>query len=150
MKIAKVTGVTTGYKVGNLKKEIAELEEKVKTSKDKYGNLSEEMIAVSCKVCLIWSYNNTIYQFNVKDSFVLDPETAQHVLSIELDIPIEIIALRSSIPLDIVECDTPGVVISTCAVDVKQDGSLFKATLRCSETTKRIRALVCFIHFVTC
>lgn len=51
MNISKIAGVNTAYKISAMKKDIQELEEKVSVAKEKYANLSEEMIAVSCQVC---------------------------------------------------------------------------------------------------
>jgi len=130
VKPVKVVGLKLEEKIAQLKKEITTLEIQNAEARARYSNLTEEMIAVSCK-------------YNIKTSFTLIPEIASYRLSFELDCPIDIIACRSDVQLELMDIETQGFVLSNIPCDPKSDGSHFKAAFRCSENSKKLDILVC-------
>lgn len=129
-KPVKVVGLKLDEKIAQLKKDIATLEIQNADAKTRYSNLTEEMVAVSCK-------------YNVKTSFTLLPENACYRLSFELDCHIDMIACRSNVTLELMDVETQGFVLSTVPNDPKVDGSFFKAAFRCAENSKKLDVLVC-------
>lgn len=48
-----VIGVSSEHRIRDLRKEIASIEEKVAIAREKYLKLSEAIVPVQCKVCII-------------------------------------------------------------------------------------------------
>lgn len=59
----------------------------------------------------------------------------------ELDIPIEKVALHSNVPLDIIESDNSRAIISYSPVD-PENGTYLMAIYRCIEVTNRLEMTI--------
>jgi Bardet-Biedl syndrome 7 protein len=132
----KVIGISNEHRITGIRKEIETLEEKVLLTKAKYSKVSEDMFAVYAK-------------YAVQQKLVLDSENAYYRLSVETDINIETVGVQSDVAIDLVDAETPSVIISNNKIDGSggQVGTLsasskFLATFRCTELTKRLEILI--------
>eukprot|EP01038_Epipyxis_sp_PR26KG_P007245 gene7245-9877_t len=82
--------------------------------------------------------------FSINSKFVHDPDLAAYVLTIELQTPIDLVILRSSVILDLVETDTGTSVLSVTPPELQTIApgeealSKYVAVFRCQSQEKRI------------
>jgi Bardet-Biedl syndrome 7 protein len=120
--VARTDPLEREKKIKALQAEVAALREKVSASKESFGKLSKESVPVSTRS-------------KVKHTLVLDETAACYKLSVESEMPIDIVALQSS--LNIVVLDPGASVPSLSAPDPSNDNQLL-ATLRIMGTSNRI------------
>uniref|UniRef100_A0A7S0HYF4 Bardet-Biedl syndrome 7 protein homolog n=1 Tax=Hanusia phi TaxID=3032 RepID=A0A7S0HYF4_9CRYP len=115
-------------KIEALQKEIKALQEKVQDEKLKYQKLSTESVPVSTRS-------------KVKSNLYLDTNLACQKFTLESEMPIDMVALQSSIPL--VLLDT-GVSFPSVSPPDPDEGNAFVATLRVHGTSNRLQVqLMC-------
>jgi len=107
-----------------LQTDIAQLEQQITAAKDKYSGLTPHLVAVD-------------QQFKVKSSFKLLPQEACYLLSLEIQMPIELVTLQSDVPIMLLDIDESTAVFSRtqCA---DKDSSQLLATYRQQEPTNRM------------
>lgn len=120
---------TKEKRIDSLQKDIKKLEEKLSSMKSKYSKISEEMIAVHCK-------------YSAKSKFILDSSMASYRMTVELDIPIDLVSLCCNTPIDILNSDTKGVVIASTKEKNPKDGMTVKSTIRCTQDSNRVEILI--------
>jgi Bardet-Biedl syndrome 7 protein len=89
-----------------LQKEIDALKDMVKREKDRYSKSATELVAVE-------------QQFKIKDSFKLLPDQACYVLSVEIQMPIDIITLQSNVRIISLDVLTQNATVSISPPDAK-------------------------------
>ncbi|XP_019862996.1 PREDICTED: Bardet-Biedl syndrome 7 protein homolog [Amphimedon queenslandica] len=77
----------------------------------------------------------------VNDQFTLNKDEAWYTLSIETQVPLDMLLLQCNVPVDIQEIEKSTAVISYSPPDPK-NGSYLLATLRCSMYTSRLEVKV--------
>lgn len=107
-----------------MRKELDELRKKVDKEREKYSKVSEDFIPVE-------------QQFKVKESFQLDADEAAYKLSLEIPMPIDVVALQSPVPVDLLDVDTSECIVSRTPPD-RDNGNALLATYRCQESMNRI------------
>lgn len=117
-------------RIGVLDDDIEKLKMKIESKKEEYQKASgsEEIVAVTVN-------------HNLKSKFVLDASAAW-TLTIELDSPIDTIALQSDVDIELLDTDS-----STCIVSMSKPYETDKKTkllacYRCTESTTRIEVKV--------
>eukprot|EP00471_Norrisiella_sphaerica_P013135 CAMPEP_0184498768 /NCGR_PEP_ID=MMETSP0113_2-20130426/39781_1 /TAXON_ID=91329 /ORGANISM="Norrisiella sphaerica, Strain BC52" /LENGTH=611 /DNA_ID=CAMNT_0026886415 /DNA_START=29 /DNA_END=1864 /DNA_ORIENTATION=- len=104
--------------------DIEKLEKEIDSMKEKFRASSRNAIA-------------TKKQFNVIHSMRLDEEDACCTLSIEIELPIEMVVLHSDVPLIPMDMDADEAIISQTAPDRKERNAVL-ATYTCVHDTTRI------------
>lgn len=102
-----------------MRKELEELKKKVDKEKEKYSKYADEFIPME-------------QQFKIKEAFELDPEEAAYKLTVEIPVPIDIVALQSQVPVDLLDVDTNAAIVSRTPPD-RENGNLLLASYRCQE-----------------
>lgn len=124
----QLLGLSSAEEIEAVRKEIKGLKNRLTQVQYNYKKLSEDEIAVHCK-------------YSFKHKFILDTESASYRLVVELDIPIDMIALHGMLPIEVIACETEGVVISK-QVEPKGKHSSAPAaqhiTFRCTQSVNRI------------
>lgn len=90
-------------KIQAVNTDIEKLKEKLEKKKAEYSNMSESHIAVSV-------------DYKIKDKFTLDP-SACWILTIELDCPIETVALQCDVDVELIDVDANGAIVSRSKPD---------------------------------
>jgi Bardet-Biedl syndrome 7 protein len=124
-------------RIKTLKKEIDELKKKVEKEREKIkkaGINAQQQLS---------NYIKPPLDFPVNSSFELDYKLAAYVLTIELQMPIDLIILRSPVVLDLVETDTGSSVLSLSPSSIlPSDGNnneaKYVAVFRCQSNERRI------------
>ncbi|XP_047143361.1 Bardet-Biedl syndrome 7 protein homolog [Hydra vulgaris] len=113
-------------KIAELAKEIEQLQQTVVIEREKYQESAKSVTATS-----------TIPAFNINDRFILNHDDASYNLSIEVQMPIDIILLQSNVPVDLLDVEKNSAVVSysSCA---PESGNFLLATYRCQANTTRI------------
>jgi len=110
-------------KIVALRKDVEVLREKVKEQREGFSIVSKENVPVSTRS-------------KVKHSLLLDPQQACYKLNLESEMPIDIVALQSSLPITLLD---PGTSVpSISPLDPKNDNMLL-ATLRIMGTNNRVQ-----------
>eukprot|EP01006_Ploeotia_vitrea_P029031 TRINITY_DN61642_c1_g4_i1.p1 TRINITY_DN61642_c1_g4~~TRINITY_DN61642_c1_g4_i1.p1 ORF type:complete len:727 (-),score=80.93 TRINITY_DN61642_c1_g4_i1:42-2222(-) len=110
-------------KVQMVKAEIERLKERLDKKKEEYAKISEDHIAITT-------------DYKVMDKFVLD-STACWVLTIELDCPIEAVALQCDVDVELMELDSTTSIVSKSKAE-KESATKLLATYRNTESTNRL------------
>eukprot|EP00667_Euglena_gracilis_P004971 EG_transcript_5000 len=114
-------------KIAAVQADIEKLKDKLEKKKVEYGNMSESHIAVSV-------------EYKVKDKFVLDA-SACWILTIELDCPIEAVALQCDVDVELIDVDANGAIISKSKPEQDSKTRLL-ATYRNTESVNRMEMKV--------
>merc|ERR1719502_2359929 len=115
----------TENRIRTMRKELEELRGKVSKTREKFSQLSKQFIPVA-------------QQFEVNVKFNLDPEEAAYMIQIELPMPIDLVALSSSVHVDLLDSETnSNAVVSRSPPDAANKNALL-ATYRCQETANRV------------
>jgi Bardet-Biedl syndrome 7 protein len=107
-----------------LREEIEKLQERVLKERDKYAALSTSQVAVTT-------------QFKVKSGQRLLPEEACYLLSVEISMPIDVVAIQSSVPVMLLDVPSNVAVVSRSPQDGK-NGNEVLATYRCQDNVQRL------------
>ena len=113
-------------KIAELTNEIEQLQQTVTVERQKYQESAQSVTAVS-----------TIPSFNINDRFILNHDDASYNLSIEVQMPIDIILLQSNVPVDLLDVEKNSAVVSYSTCD-PESGNFLLATYRCQANTTRI------------
>uniref|UniRef100_A0A1X7SYL7 BBS7 GAE domain-containing protein n=1 Tax=Amphimedon queenslandica TaxID=400682 RepID=A0A1X7SYL7_AMPQE len=84
----------------------------------------------------------------VNDQFTLNKDEAWYTLSIETQVPLDMLLLQCNVPVDIQEIEKSTAVISYSPPDPK-NGSYLLATLRCSMYTSRLEVKLMLTNQMT-
>jgi len=106
--------------------EIEVLRQKVAEAKSAFQGISKENVPVSTRS-------------KVKSSMLLEPENACYKLTLESEMPIDIVALQAGIPLQLLDC---GTSVPSISEPDPANGNLFIATLRVQGTSNRVQVQV--------
>eukprot|EP00474_Spongospora_subterranea_P006708 CRZ07166.1 hypothetical protein [Spongospora subterranea] len=109
----------TNNEIANLRSQLDELNKLLNLRRASYQTQSSELVAVET-------------QFHVNHSFRLDPEIAAHVLSIEIEMPIDVIGFKATVPVMIM---SSSAIIDLSPSDNK---SCSLASFRCVDSCNRI------------
>uniref|UniRef100_A0A7S1C5K1 Bardet-Biedl syndrome 7 protein homolog n=1 Tax=Bicosoecida sp. CB-2014 TaxID=1486930 RepID=A0A7S1C5K1_9STRA len=107
-----------------MRKELDELRRKVEKEREKYAKVADEFIPVE-------------QQFKVKEAFTLDADEAAYKLNLEIPMPIDVVALQSQVPVDLLDVDTNDAIVSRTPPD-RDNGNALLATYRCQESMNRL------------
>lgn len=112
--------------IKDLKLELEKLSEKVAKEKERYASkVSSELIAVE-------------QQFKLKTGFKLLADEACYLLTLEIDMAIDVVALQSGVPVMLLDVEGSGAMLSRSERDEKAANELL-AVYRCNqEQTTRI------------
>lgn len=111
-----------------IRREIAELEEKLEREKERFSKHASEFIPVT-------------QQFTVNHKFVLDPDEAAYQITVEIPMPIDIVCLQSSVPVDLLDVDSNQAIVSVSPPNM-ENGNTLLATYRCQEEVNRLEMRV--------
>lgn len=140
-----------GVGMKEIRKEIEVLESKLKAKREEYQLLSNELIAVENQVgndytspYCAYSCSSFIphcpldvFQFRIKQSLRLLPDEASYLLSLEIDIPIDLVALKCDVPLLLLE--QPGSpAICSISPPSKHSKDQLLATFKCHTESNRV------------
>eukprot|EP01061_Rhynchopus_euleeides_P004259 TRINITY_DN13524_c0_g2_i1.p1 TRINITY_DN13524_c0_g2~~TRINITY_DN13524_c0_g2_i1.p1 ORF type:complete len:769 (+),score=341.13 TRINITY_DN13524_c0_g2_i1:81-2387(+) len=114
-------------KLAGLNEEVEKLRARLVQKKDEYSKVSTAMVPVTA-------------HHHVKDKFVLEP-AACWSLGIEIDGPIDTVAIQSDVDLELIDTDANACIISTTVPEAGGSTKLL-ACYRCTETTSRIQMKV--------
>ena len=114
-------------KLQALNEEVEKMRAKLQQKKDDYGKVSTSMVPVTAS-------------HNVKDKFVLETG-AYWALGIEIDGPIDTVAIQSDVDIELIDTDANACIVST-TVPSPEDPSKLLACYRCTETTSRMQMKV--------
>ncbi len=115
----------TENRIRTMRKELNDLRLKVSNTRDQFTKLAKQFVPVA-------------QQFEVNTKFYLDPEEAAYMIQIELPMPIDTIALSSSVHVDLLDQETnSNAVVSRSPPDAANKNALL-ATYRCQETASRV------------
>jgi len=103
-------------KIRGLRQEIEKLHEKVEKEKERYGKVSESLIAAEV-------------QFKMNDKWTLKPEDACYQLHVELSMPLETVLLQCDVPIELLDADSNVAIVSLTPPAPGSAGVL--ATYRC-------------------
>ncbi|XP_052091576.1 Bardet-Biedl syndrome 7 protein homolog isoform X4 [Mytilus californianus] len=120
-----ITAAATS-KIGSLKQELDNLQQKVSTEREKYQQSAGSKTAISA-----------VPGFNINDKFVLNREDASYTLSLELQLPIDNVLLQSDVPIDLLDVEKNSAVVSYSACN-PEEGNYLLATYRCQANTTRL------------
>lgn len=128
--------VNNENRIKSLRKEVDEIKKKVEKEREK---LKKANISSSAA-------NNLIKppaDFPVNSKFELDASVAAYILSIELQMSIDLIIIRSPVVLDLVEADSGSSVLSVTPPHLMQtsgedNGGKYVAVFRCQTQERRI------------
>lgn len=130
--------VNNENRIKNLRKEVDDLRKKVEKEREKYKKASSSS---STQANLI----KAPAEFPVNSKFELDASLAAYVLTIELQMPIDLIIIRSPVVLDLVETDAGNSVLSVTPPHLQQptapgeeSAGKFVAVFRCQSQEKRL------------
>lgn len=130
--------VNNENRIKSLRKEVEELRKKVEKEREKLKKLNGGTSIVSSANLKGPS------DFPVNSQFDLDPVLAAYTLSIELQLPIDFIILKSPVMLDLVESDSGNSVLSVTPANLvsgassENDGGKFVAVFRCQSQERRL------------
>jgi len=105
--------------VDELNREIASLRSNLKTIKDKYSEVSQQNVALTT-------------QFSMKHDIRLVPEEACYHVRIEIDGPIDVVAIQTNVPVMILDVKSSKAIFSRSPV-CPGDGNELLATYRFQE-----------------
>jgi Bardet-Biedl syndrome 7 protein len=130
--------VNNENRIKSLRKEVDEIKKKVEKEREKLKKANITSAATSNLI-------KPPADFPVNSKFELDPSVAAYILSIELQMSIDLIIIRSPVVLDLVEADTGSSVLSVTPPHLMQstggnDDSAGKyvAVFRCQAQERRI------------
>eukprot|EP00906_Rhabdomonas_costata_P037409 RCo052665 len=106
-----------------IQQEIEKLKERLDKKKTEYSRVSEDHIAVSV-------------DYKLKDKFILDA-SATWILTIELDCPIDVVALQCDVDVELLDVDNSSAIISRTKPE-KDCPSKLLASYRNTESTNRV------------
>lgn len=114
-------------KIANLQAELTKLQKQLSEAKEKVAKTSAEVIAVE-------------EQFKIKQSFKLLADEACYLLTLEIQIPIDVVTLQSSVRLMLMDVASNNAMCSRTYADEKSEGTPqdLLATYRCQENTTRL------------
>ena len=78
---------------------------------------------------------NNVYKVN--SNFALVPEIGGYIVSVEIPMPIDVVTLQSTVPLDLLEVESNAAIVSRSQADPSK-GNASLATYRCNEITNRL------------
>lgn len=146
--------VSDENRIKHLRTEIDQLRGKVDKEREKLKKMSTVATDI---------VTNTVLDFPINSKFILDVEQGMYIMTIELQVPIDLILLRSSVLLDLVEAEVgtsitsvsnqTGATISadavmskgkttsgdTAAASINNIPAKFCASFRCQGNERRIR-----------
>eukprot|EP01062_Namystynia_karyoxenos_P068211 TRINITY_DN6256_c0_g1_i1.p1 TRINITY_DN6256_c0_g1~~TRINITY_DN6256_c0_g1_i1.p1 ORF type:complete len:783 (+),score=313.24 TRINITY_DN6256_c0_g1_i1:113-2350(+) len=125
---ASAVGLERRKRLQLLEEEIERLKQRLEGKRDEYSKMSDEMVAVTVK-------------HNIKDKFVLD-SSAAWTLTIELDSPIDTIALQSDVDIELLDTDASTCIVSTSKPYETDKKTKLLACYRCTESTTRMEMKV--------
>lgn len=111
-----------------LQSEIEKLTEKLDKEKEKYTKLSVNHIAVDV-------------QFKVKADLKLIPEEACYKLGVEINVPIDIVVLQSTVPVMLLELENSTAMLARTPAESK-DGNELLASFRCQDNVTRLEVKI--------
>eukprot|EP00754_Rhynchopus_humris_P001897 Rhum_TRINITY_DN11080_c0_g1::Rhum_TRINITY_DN11080_c0_g1_i1::g.42285::m.42285/K16749/BBS7; Bardet-Biedl syndrome 7 protein len=114
-------------KLNTLTEDIEKMKTKLLEKKAEYQKVSTNMVPVTA-------------QHNVKDKFVLEGGACWS-LSIEIDGPIDTVAIQSDVDLELLDTEANACIVSTTKPEPEEASKLL-ACYRCTETTSRIQVKV--------
>ncbi len=129
--------VNNENRIKSLRKEVDEIKKKVEKEREKLKKANMVSAAASNLI-------KPPADFPVNSKFELDSSLAAYVLSIELQMPIDLIIIRSPVVLDLVEADSGSSVLSVTPPHLLQSGTTddnagkFVAVFRCQAQERRI------------
>eukprot|EP01012_Entosiphon_sulcatum_P007894 TRINITY_DN14132_c0_g1_i1.p1 TRINITY_DN14132_c0_g1~~TRINITY_DN14132_c0_g1_i1.p1 ORF type:complete len:738 (+),score=190.13 TRINITY_DN14132_c0_g1_i1:22-2214(+) len=123
VKQAEVMKKKNEKKVAHAAQEVEKLKEKLAKKKEEYSKISEDHIAVSA-------------EYKIRDKFVLDA-SACWVLTIELDCPIEVVALQCDVDVELLDMESNGAISSKSKPEA-DSGTKLLASFRNTESTNRM------------
>ena len=128
--------VNNENRIKTLRKEIDELKKKLEKEKEKMKKSGFVASAAAT------NYIKAPTDFPVNSSFDLDYKLAAYNLTIELQLPIDLIILRSPVVLELIENDTGNSVLSVTPPHLNpsnnDENNKFVAVFRCQSNEKRI------------
>lgn len=104
--------------VTSIKAEIAELQAALAVVDNKYKAESKEVIAVQ-------------KLFTIKQKMRLVPEESCYLISLEIQLPLDIVIVQADVPVLLLDVDREDATVSHTTTDEK-DGSALLATFRCN------------------
>ncbi|ELU07577.1 hypothetical protein CAPTEDRAFT_117810 [Capitella teleta] len=113
-------------KIGNLKKEIEEMQKRVLNEREHYQVTAQNKKAISA-----------VPHFNINHKFVLNQEDASYTLSLEVQMAIDNVLLQSDVPIDLLDVEKNSAVVSFSACN-PEEGNFLLATYRCQANTTRL------------
>jgi len=119
---AKETALSRDARIRGLRVEIDKLRKEVDAKKQKFSSVSTQAIAVSTR-------------FRVKEKFVLLPDEACHALSLEIEMPLDCIALQCDAPIQLLD---PGPAVPSLSPPDPENNCQFLATLRIQDPISRL------------
>eukprot|EP00756_Hemistasia_phaeocysticola_P040760 Hpha_TRINITY_DN16881_c2_g18::TRINITY_DN16881_c2_g18_i1::g.149502::m.149502/K16749/BBS7; Bardet-Biedl syndrome 7 protein len=127
---ASVAAQERKKRIGLLEEDIEKLKVRLETKREEYQKASgsEEMVAVTVN-------------HNLKSKFVLDASAAW-TLTIELDSPIDTIALQSDVDIELLDTDASTCIVSTSKAYESDKKTKLLACYRCTESTTRMEVKV--------
>jgi Bardet-Biedl syndrome 7 protein len=111
-----------------MRDELDELRGRLEKEKEKYSKLSANLIAVE-------------QQFKIKQSFKMLPDEACYLISVEIQIPLDVITLQSDVPVMLMDVTSNLAMVSKTPTD-GSDGNHLLATYRCQDSTHRLEIKV--------
>eukprot|EP00753_Platysulcus_tardus_P008396 PLAT15951.1.p1 GENE.PLAT15951.1~~PLAT15951.1.p1 ORF type:complete len:726 (+),score=440.69 PLAT15951.1:25-2202(+) len=109
-------------KIVALRKELETLRDRVAREKEKLAKYADEFIPMA-------------ESFKVNHQFALDAEEAAYTLTVEIPMAIDVVALRSTVRVMLMDVDSNQAIVSTTTGD--EENPLL-ATYRCQEETNRL------------
>eukprot|EP00741_Cyanophora_paradoxa_P006490 tig00001003_g6283.t1 len=110
--------------IQSLRGDLDKLRGQVGQARDKYLKSTQDVVAVAPA-------------FKVNDKFVLSGEDASYTLTIEIQTPIDVVALQSEAAIDLLDMDTSVAIVSRTPPE-PESGSRLLATFRCQEAVSRL------------
>lgn len=132
--------VNNENRIKSLRKEVEDMRKKLEKEREK---VKKQNAGSATATATLLQSLKTPADFPVNTQFDLDAQHAAYSLSIELQMPIDLIILRSPVILDLIEAEASNSVLSVTPPSYMQqttgeEGGKFMAVFRCQSQERRI------------